>query len=435
MIEAVLLLALAAPGGSGFLRVPRVDRVRERSGPGTGGGGGPSPIILRFAPSGGAGMSAPCACTAVTGSTGEPMLGFARASTATCYKNSSDTNIATGDYVTCAANAPRIMTGSGVGVTPTLGILLETGKSNSTIRSAEFDNAAWLAVGTPTLNGANGGAAPDGTFAAEDYTFAATTSGQVQGLRQPVASCDGLNCVYSIHVKSALGIAGTVDVCAYGASITCVPCNYPASTFARCSISATATANPGLFVGNNTLSNGGTNRPSNRVLIWGAQTENGTFASSYIPTSTAVVTRSSDTTPTFAIAAGKITKSMQASLVWPSIFQGASGPVVLTGATGFYRAFINAGGTINLGVEAVISETATPAYNLVGFSSGIENRTGLTMPSTTSFGVCIASSCVVTVVPAYTIIGASASTVSIGFNPEGVVKDVCLSTDFTCGGP
>ena len=113
-----------------------------------------------------------------TGTRGEALT-FTRTGTATCTKTASGglatTGIADGDLVLYPANMARVEFDSA----GTLGLLVESSRTNSVIRSQEINDAAWTkgaAVGTITPNYANG---PDGTLTADRYQYSNTNADYV----------------------------------------------------------------------------------------------------------------------------------------------------------------------------------------------------------------------------------------------------------------
>lgn len=251
---------------------------------------------FEFAPASGSGMGAYCACTAITGANGEAMT-FTRSGTATCSRQGlATTGIANGDLVTCATDQPRVERLGGVP-----GLRVESTRTNETPRSQEIDNAAWTNVATivanPTLNAANAAVAPDGTTTAEDYTFPATAAGQQSirlGATIPTV-CNSVSCSHTIFVRGFSGV-GTVDICSWDTGTPdCVGCAFTDTSWSRCSITVVNSGSVAVGVGNSTLWNGGAARASNRVFVWGAQSEVGTHPTSYIPTVSAAVTRNEET--------------------------------------------------------------------------------------------------------------------------------------------
>ncbi len=249
-------------------------------------GAGP---LFQFAPPSGQGMGAVCACTTPSGSKGEALT-FTRASSGTCLKGGTTTGIANGDLVTCTTDQPRVMPG-GDG-TGSLGLLVEETRTNSTLRSQEFDNAIWLqnsdSAPRNTTVTADQAVAPDGTMTADKLDLIATTGGQFSS-RANTTACPATAQGISMFIKGVSG-SGTIDV---ANNSTCLACAYNSTSWTRCVGSSAVVGVGQLSIGNFTV-NCGVARPTQSVYVWGIQCEAGTFATSYIATTSAAVTRAGE---------------------------------------------------------------------------------------------------------------------------------------------
>jgi hypothetical protein len=166
--------------------------------------------------------------------------------------------------------------------------------------SAQFDNAAWIKQASVTIT-ANTTVAPDGTTTGDTVT-----ANQDSAVFQSVTSTIGTTYSQSVFVKAGTATAVMFrDDTGAGRHIVFNP-----STGVITSTSGTLVTSGSQAFGNGwwrywftyvadaTLVRGNI-RPNSSGLaqtfiVWGAQTEVGTFPTSYIPTTTAAVTRAED---------------------------------------------------------------------------------------------------------------------------------------------
>lgn len=334
MTLVALMLALLGAGSDDSECGRQGDRCKEGSNRARSG-----LAWFEFAPVSGAGMGAACACTTPTGAKGEALT-FTRASNGTCTKTATGglatTGIANGDLVVCSTNQPRVEYDSA----GTLGLLVESARTNYALRSQELDNPTWVDshnIGAATLNSANAAVAPDGTLTAEDYTFAATTGGQYQS-RAQISACSTTACVFSIYVKGYTGYGGTLDLCIQSTSapaLVCSGCSYIDTEWRRCSVTTTPTSGNGyIYVGNMTNFNGLVARDQNRVYLWQGQVEQGaTYATSPIPTTSAAATRQLDN-GSLTVQAGVWASAGSAAMSWSPAATGSAAGILAFGSAG-----------------------------------------------------------------------------------------------------
>lgn len=248
--------------------------------------------FFEFAPASGAGMGAACACASITGAKGETVT-FTRTGNATCSRQGlATTGIQNGDLVSCGANLPRVEPSGGV-----LGLRTESARTNDVLRSQELDNAVWtdsvVGVAAPTIT-ANAATAPDGTLTAERIQFPATTSGQTS-VRIQTGLASGTRSP-SIYIRGN-GTSGSVQVQSYSANAdVCIVCSFVPDSWTRCE-GGSSTSQTGFGIGPRSFTTdacGTGNQPAADIFVWGAQSEVGTYATSYIPTTSAAVTRNAD---------------------------------------------------------------------------------------------------------------------------------------------
>jgi hypothetical protein len=215
---------------------------------------------------------------------------------------------AAGLVETVAINQPRFdfdpLTGQA------LGILIEESRTNLLTYSEQLDNAAWSK--TRSSVSANATTAPDGTTTA-DKIVEDSTATSTHFIVQTASVVSGTTYTYSGFFKAAgrstflfyassLGANVQVDLTAKTATgggtgfVSCSIEEYPNSWF-RVKLTytenTTAARSHAVFLsssGNTTYSGDG----SSGIYAWGLQLEVGTFATSYIFTTSAQVTRAAD---------------------------------------------------------------------------------------------------------------------------------------------
>lgn len=230
-------------------------------------------------------------------------LTFTRSSPAWAYNSS-------GVLTSFATDAPRLDCDP-VTLQPK-GLLIEEARTNLLLRSAEFDNASWTKAGATIT--ANAGAAPDGTTTADKLVE--DTANSTHFANQPsIAYTLGVTYTASVHVKAAgrtqlsLFFPGTIFPTVRDASfdLTAVTATHSGTGSAsiqsvgggwyRCSLTLPCASSGTGYGCSVNISNGGITYlgdGASGLYLWGAQLEAGAFATSYVPTTTAAVTRAAD---------------------------------------------------------------------------------------------------------------------------------------------
>lgn len=227
--------------------------------------------------------------------TTDGQLTFSRASTATRVNSA-------GLIETVSSNVPRL---DYLGSTcPKL--QLEPQRSNVLTYSSEFDNAAWTKVRSTIT--ANGSTSPDG-YANADLLVAEASSNDHFTLRSATASIAQSFSVFAKAGGYNYVFVGADNVTTSGVffNLTNGTISQNTSTLTakiedygngwyRCSVSSASW--PAAFALIATSANGTalihTGNGTSGVYIWGAQLEAGAYSTSYIPTTTAAVTRLAD---------------------------------------------------------------------------------------------------------------------------------------------
>ena len=169
------------------------------------------------------------------------------------------------------------------------GLLVEASAANSAIYSEDLANAAWTATGASVTS--NSTVAPDGNTTGDTITFTASATDRVsQSITLTAAAY-----TISAWAKTASGTKnfrlkynnGTTDV--YSSDFTAT------TVWTRFTFTVTGTASAGSVAYNNDSAAG-----AGAIIAWGVQVELGSVATSYIPTTSAPVTRVADTATSVA---------------------------------------------------------------------------------------------------------------------------------------
>ena len=214
---------------------------------------------------------------------------FTRSSTATYYD-------ANGVIKTAAVDEARFDHDPDTG--ESLGLLLEESRTNIALYSQEFNNVYWSKTGggnPGTSVTANQAVAPDGTTTADyiDYTTAIANSQNIE--RSYDATPAGKTYTASVWIKGTSGQTINLTLDGYGANGSAEQFTLNGN-WQRFSITRTYPAgSPAAMFRFGTRN---LNHPSagtaTQIYAWGAQIEEASFSTSYIPTTSSTVTRSAD---------------------------------------------------------------------------------------------------------------------------------------------
>jgi hypothetical protein len=153
-------------------------------------------------------------------------------------------------------------------------LLLEPSRTNLVQRSEEFDNAYWTKNGSSVTSGF---ISPDGT----DNAFKLTKTSSGNSIVRLVSGLTNVNYTFSIYIKK-VNVSGNVSIILPNGGSTQVTIS---NEWERYEVTSLPSGGTGAFVGV-ILSTIG-----DEVLIYGAQLEQGSYATSYIPTEGSSVTR------------------------------------------------------------------------------------------------------------------------------------------------
>jgi hypothetical protein len=207
--------------------------------------------------------------------TTDGQLSFSRASTATRVN-------ASGLIEAVASNVPRLdYTNSSC---PRL--LLEPQRTNVATYSEQFNNAAWTLDGDGVGQSvtANYAISPDG-YQNADRLQLNKTGGTFSRIRQTASGANTYT--FSVYMKSNTGVSQNV-----GLRLDTTGVNRVVTTsWQRFTLTATVGTPQAQIILFDSISG---NDEIADILIWGAQLEAGSYATSYIPTTAASVTRVAD---------------------------------------------------------------------------------------------------------------------------------------------
>jgi hypothetical protein len=167
---------------------------------------------------------------------------------------------------------------------------LEPQRTNRVLYSEQFDNAAWVKSAATVT--ANTTVSPDGSQNADTIAF---TASAIAFCQQIVAGAfESQSHTVSVYAKVATGTATFRLKCTHGGVLDYFSSDFTATTtWQRFTFTATFGATIGTSIVCGVIN--GTNALAKNVIFYGFQTEaNASYATSYIPTTTAAVTRIED---------------------------------------------------------------------------------------------------------------------------------------------
>jgi hypothetical protein len=234
---------------------------------------------------------------------GQNLVTFTRASSGTFVDSD-------GVLQTAVTDAPRFDHNPTTG--ESLGLLVEEQRTNLLLQSNQFDTT-W--TNSNSSETASAGTAPDGTNTAWELKDTLDTISTAHGLTQTISFTTGVAYTFTCWMKAGTLTQGgfVLPSAAFTTAINCrvnlvtgavlsssaalaTSTTLYANGWIRVTATATATATASGTVSLRPMDGAASyiGTGSGTILIWGAQLEAGAFPTSYIPTTTATVTRSAD---------------------------------------------------------------------------------------------------------------------------------------------
>lgn len=318
---------------------------------------------------------------------------FTRSSPATYYDS-------TGTLQTATSGTPRFDYDP---VTHTFkGLLLEETRTNYTKDSANIISANWSTESGSTVLTSNTTTAPDGTTTADKIVDNASNVRHII-IPTQISLTSGTSYTATFFAKAAeqqyvqalfgsggfgttayanFQLSGSGSVTYTAASITSATITNAGNGWYRCRITAPATSTTTdyhLFIALLNNTNNTTRGPSyigtgGGIYVWGFQTEAGAYPTSYIPTTSASVTRSTDifTIPTSAWynqSAGSVSENIS----WETS-SGTGYPMLWrfddTTNSNRWNMWIYQGSPVRLGFDAFTGSTGQGSASVVSTLTG-----------------------------------------------------------------
>ena len=178
-------------------------------------------------------------------------------------------------------------------------VLLEPQRTNLALYSEQFDNAWWskanAGVASAPVVTANAEISPDGTQNADRIVFTlngGTASGDISQLESTAFVSVSLTRTQSVYIKTT---DNTTKVFTFVTPTGAVQAITVTGTYQRFTLTATGVAAGSVRLRLRGSSSAEGTATSATIAIWGMQYEDGAYATTYIPTTSATATRVADT--------------------------------------------------------------------------------------------------------------------------------------------
>jgi hypothetical protein len=295
---------------------------------------------------------------------------------------------------TAATDVPRFDHDPTTG--ESLGLLVEEQRTNLLLRSEDF-STTWVRFNVNASS--NAILAPDGTLTADKLTE--NNADNFHRIRQGTTS--GVTGVFSVFLKAAertrvsLGTSDTNLIAGFDLSAGSVVSGAGSiepfgDGWYRCSISATFTTSGPFLLLRNSSSEFYTGDGTSGIYLWGAQLEPGSFPTSYIPTTTAAVTRNASLADLISGAIANNIRSFYVEFSSPAV--GTRGVVSLNDNTANERASVLTSGT---DPRLVVQDGGVEQANINGgtVAAGVRTRVAVRI-NADDFAISINGGAVVT---------------------------------------
>jgi hypothetical protein len=232
-------------------------------------------------------------------------------------------------------------------------LLLEPQRTNLVLQSEDFSSASWLKLGGSSVT-ANTTTSPDGNSTADTLSLTTNASSSVA---QAIVFATTTTITISVYAKVA---SGTKNFRLRTDNPTTTQSFTATTSWQRFSMTATPVGSTSAYVINDLAGTAGD------LIIWGFQVEVGAYATTYIPTTTATVTRIADAANKTGISS--LIGQSEGVLFWEGIVLNLTDIVAINRSTanGIY---------INKGPGNLFRTSIYNSSNIIQFADTIVRNT------------------------------------------------------------